>query len=263
MAETLLDRLLAPGALSVVFQPIIEYRKGGWRLHAVEALIRGPRGTHMESPEVLFEYVRRKDAAPAMDRRCVAEVLRAARPLGPSTVISLNVHAATLEKDPGFPEFLGDQVRGVGRASSQVIVEIVEHVPPSPGPGLARTLEGLRQMGFATALDDIGLGQSNFRMILECRPQYFKIDSYLVVGAHRDYYRRAVLRSIAGLAASFGGTAIAEGVESAADLQTVLGEGVSTVQGFLLARPAAARHGDWLQLGSGDLPNPPPLAAAG
>ncbi|HEX9631884.1 MAG TPA: EAL domain-containing protein [Gemmatimonadales bacterium] len=126
-------------------------------------------------------------------------------------------------------------------------------------------------------------------MILECRPDYFKIDAFLVAGAHGDYYRRAVLRSIVELAASFGGTAIAEGVESAADLRTVLSEGVRTVQGYLLARPAAAHmlgggellaraasrlpmaldgepwtpNGDWLRLATQSMLHVTPLAAAG
>jgi EAL domain-containing protein (putative c-di-GMP-specific phosphodiesterase class I) len=287
-AETLLDRLLEPGALSVVFQPIMEYRKGGWRLHGVEALIRGPRGTHLEFPEILFEYVRRKNAAPAVDRRCVAEILQAARPLGPHLMVGLNVHAVTLEKDDGFTEFLAAQVEAAGRAPSQVTVEIVEHAPSWAGRGFARAVDDLRELGFSIALDDVGLRQSNFRMILECRPDYFKIDAYLVAGAHGDYYRRAVLRSIVELAASFGGTAIAEGVESAADLRTVLSEGVRTVQGYLLARPATAAvlgagdvlaraagrlptaldgepwtpGGDWLRLATRSLLHVAPLAAA-
>lgn len=288
MPETILDRLLAPGALSVLFQPIVEFRKGGWRLHAVEALIRGPRGTHMEYPEVLFEYVRRKEATRVVDRRCVWEIVQAARPLGPRTPISLNVHAATLEQDGEFADYLDQQVRAAGRAPDTVIIEIVEHAPPWAGPGFTRTVDRLRDLGFAVALDDIGLGQSNFRMILECRPEYFKIDAFLVAGAHSDYYRRAVLRSIVELAASFGGTAIAEGVETSADLRTVLGEGIRTVQGYLLARPAPASvlgggellsraagrlptsldgdpwtpKGDWLQVATTSLMQVTPLAVA-
>jgi len=99
MPETLLDRLLLPGAFRVVFQPILSYDQRGWQIHALEALVRGPRGTHMEYPEVLFEYVRRKSAEAVVDRHCVAEVMKAARPLGSQITLSINVHAATLEQD--------------------------------------------------------------------------------------------------------------------------------------------------------------------
>lgn len=289
MPETLLDRLLRPGAFRVVFQPILSHDQRGWQIHALEALIRGPRGTHMEYPEVLFEYVRRKSAEAAMDRHCVGEVLKAARPLGTQVTLSVNVHAATLEQDPGFPDHFREQVHEAGRLPSRVIVEIVEHAPPWAGRGFARALETLRTHGFAIALDDVGLGHSNFRMILECRPDYFKLDAFLVRGAHGDYYRRAVLRSIVELAASFGGTAVAEGLDNVDDLRIVLDEGVRAVQGYLLARPAPAEvlggndlmvravsrlpvslddvrlapSGDWLHQATNALLQASPLAAAG
>jgi EAL domain-containing protein (putative c-di-GMP-specific phosphodiesterase class I) len=240
MGETMLDRLQEPGALRVVFQPILQYDKSGWRVHALEALVRGPRGTHMEFPDVLFEYVRRKGAEVLMDRHCLSTVLRGARGLGTEITLSVNVHAATLEQDEGFVSFLGEQVEQVGRTPARVIVEIVEHSPPWAGKGFGQALESLRERGFPVALDDVGLGQSNFRMILECRPDYFKMDAFLIQGAHIDYYRRAVLRSIVDLAGSFGATAVAEGLDSVEDLRIVLDEGVRVVQGYLLARPVAA-----------------------
>jgi EAL domain-containing protein (putative c-di-GMP-specific phosphodiesterase class I) len=241
MGETMLDRLLAPGALRVVFQPILQYDQSGWRVHALEALVRGPRGTHMEFPDVLFEYVRRKGAEVAMDRHCLAAVLRGARALGTEITLSVNVHAATLEQDGDFVDFLAEQVQEVGRTPAHVIIEVVEHSPPWAGRGFGRALEQFRERGFPIALDDVGLGQSNFRMILECRPDYFKMDAFLIQGTHTDYYRRAVLRSIVDLAGSFGATAVAEGLDSVEDLRIVLDEGVRVVQGYLLARPVAAR----------------------
>jgi len=289
MPETLLDRLLHPGAFRVVFQPILRHDGRGWQIHALEALIRGPRGTHLEYPEVLFEYVRRKGAEAMIDRRCVAEVFKAARPLGTQVTLSLNVHAATLEQDPEFADHFLRQVREADRLPARVILEIVEHAPPWAGRNFAQALETLRASGIAVALDDVGLGHSNFRMILECRPDYFKMDAFLVRGAHGDYYRRAVLRSIVELAASFGSTAVAEGLENVEDLQIVLDEGVHAVQGYLLARPAPAEvlgsnelmvraadclpaslddhrfapSGDWLRQATNALLQSSSLAAAG
>ena len=89
-------------------------------------------------------------------------------------------------------------------------------------------------------LDDIGLGQSNYLMMLECKPDYFKIDRHFVTECHRDFHRRAVLRSIAALALQFGSQVIAEGVETMADLETVNATGISLVQGWLFGRPRPA-----------------------
>ena len=105
---------------------------------------------------------------------------------------------------------------------------------------MKRTLKGLRRIGVRIAVDDIGLGHSNYRMLLECRPDFFKVDRYLVKGSNSDTYRRAVLHSIAELAQNVGADAVAEGVDNEADLDAVCAEGIDMVQGYLFSRPIAA-----------------------
>ena len=119
-------------------------------------------------------------------------------------------------------------------------MEIVEHAPAWSGCSFDNALGQLREIGFSVALDDVGLGSSNYRMILECQPDYFKIDRFLVSGAHADYRRRSVLRSVVELAGSFGAVTVGEGVDNIEDLRTLVNEGVRTIQGFLLARPSPA-----------------------
>jgi EAL domain-containing protein (putative c-di-GMP-specific phosphodiesterase class I) len=240
----LIDHILAPGALSVLFQPVLEEASG--RLHYLEALIRGPRGTSAESPEILFEYARRKHATVAVDRACVTAILADARRLPAETHLGLNVHASTLALDPDFLNYLGDAASLNGISPSRLVVEIVEHAPPWDVKAFRNGLEGLRAIGTRVALDDVGLGHSNFMMILECRPDYFKVDSYFVAGAHADFYRQAVLASVTRLARPFGAQVVAEGVESPQDLAAMRELGIGLVQGWLLGapRPVGAFVGD-------------------
>jgi EAL domain-containing protein (putative c-di-GMP-specific phosphodiesterase class I) len=238
----MLDRLLEPGRLTVVFQPILRRALDGWHLQSFEALVRGPAGTNFESSDVLFEYVRRKRGEVAVDRHCIREILKAALVLGPLTRLSFNVHAVTLESDDRFVDFLQCAMTEFWHDPSRMTVEIVEHSPARCSDQFARNLEALRDRGFSIALDDVGLGDSNYRMILECRPDYFKVDRYLVDGSRNDFYRRAVLRSIVELAGSFGAHVVAEGVENMEDLRTVLDEGCTMIQGFLFGRPGPVAH---------------------
>ena len=238
----LLDRLLQAGGISVVFQPILRLGADGWHLHGFEALVRGPAGTNIESPDVLFAYVRRKRAEVLVDRVCIREALKSALALGPLTRISLNVHAVTLESDDRFVDFLQGSLTEFWHDPARITIEIIEHSPARSTVRFARTLMMLRDRGFNIALDDVGLGDSNYRMILECRPDYFKVDRFLVHGSSRDYYRRSVIRSIVELAGSFGAHAVAEGVDNVDDLQTVVAEGYTLVQGYLLGRPGPAAH---------------------
>lgn len=244
---TLLERIVAPGALGVMFQPIVEWIFGCWRLRAYEALIRGPAGTNAASADVLFEYARRKRAEHLVDRACFARALEAAARLPGEPVVSLNVHASTLGADRAFTGFIADTAARHGVDTGRLVIEIIEHAPCWTGPAFVASLGALRELGMRVALDDIGLGQSNYRMILECRPEWFKIDRFIVSGAGSDPHRCAVLRSIQELAGSFGALTVAEGIENPEDLEAVLSSGIRLTQGFLLSRPQPVEF--FMQLG--------------
>jgi EAL domain-containing protein (putative c-di-GMP-specific phosphodiesterase class I) len=234
---SLLDAILEPGRLSVEFQPIFEMGTDQPKLHAVEALIRGPAGTNAERPAVLFEYIRRKRAEALVDRACIATALAEAGGLSGIPRLSLNVHASTLGRDGGFPGFLLEQAQAAGIVSSRLIVEIVEHSPPLDVPSFRGALGALRGAGVTIALDDVGLGQSNYKMILDVRPDIYKLDRYLVNNAWNDPYRQVILDSLARMVRRLEARAVAEGVETAQELVAVEAAGIDLVQGFYFAPP--------------------------
>ncbi len=235
------NRILEPEGLTTEFQPIFEVRENGRSIFALEALTRGPRGTNIERSDVLFEYVRRKRRESEVDLLAIEAALRHARGLPAVPALSLNVHASTLERERRLASWLASASEEYEIPLERIIVEIVEHAPPWSGPGFLASLEELRAIGVRIALDDVGLGQSNFRMILDCRPDLLKIDRHFVHGVHADPHRRAVLESICGLADRLGGRAVAEGIEDPKDLEVVLAIGIPLVQGYLLCPPCTSR----------------------
>jgi EAL domain-containing protein (putative c-di-GMP-specific phosphodiesterase class I) len=234
MRPSLLDTILDADRLSVRFQPIFRISDHVSQVHGLEALIRGPRGTNFERVDILFDYVRRKKAEHAMDRTCLTAACRAAKGLPRHVGLNVNVHATTLAQKKGFPRFLLDLADRYSMTPQRITVEIVEHAPASHVPGLAASLSTLRATGVRIALDDVGLGQSNYRMMLDCHPEYFKLDSYFVRGLKSDPRRLAVVESVATLAASIGSAVVAEGVESAEDIALLNRMKVEFVQANLL-----------------------------
>jgi len=240
MRKSLLETILEPGHLSVVFQPIFRLNGRLNQMHALEALVRGPQGTNFESAEVLFDYVRRKKAEPLVDRACLAAICAAAHDLPPTFRLNVNVHAVTLGQNPEFVAFLHKQAGKHGLGLQRFTVEIVEHAPTRNIPALMRNIADLRDSGVRIALDDVGLGQSNYRMMLDCHPDYFKLDAYFVQGLCVDRKRRAVVESVVTLAEALGSSVVAEGVESLGDLGVLEQLGVELVQANVLctAMPA-------------------------
>lgn len=233
-----LNAILEPGGITTVYQPIVRY-DGAPRLAGFECLSRGPAGTNFESAKVLFEYVRLKREETLVDRACVVAALANAPKLD-GVRLAINVHASTIGRDHDFPHFLCETAAANGIACDRIDVEIVEHAPPWESIGFGAALDRLREAGMRIALDDVGLGQSNFKMILDVRPDCLKLDRYFVDGCEMDRNRRAVIAAVAGLAAHFGAEVIAEGVESAATAEALVRLGIHAMQGYHFAKPLSA-----------------------
>jgi EAL domain-containing protein (putative c-di-GMP-specific phosphodiesterase class I) len=233
----IVERLWAPNGLSVLFQPIVHVCGGTRRLHAVECLTRGPLGTELEHATHLFDSVRQHRMEVEVDRLCTGAALSAARALPDWILLSLNVHASTLSRDPDFPRALALHAAAAGIVPARVTVELVETSAPDDDAAFARALGDLRAMGFRLALDDVGLGHSNLKLFVDVRPDYVKIDRFFVAGVEDDAYRHAILSSIGELGRNVGALVVAEGVESARTLDAVVDARICLIQGHLIAKP--------------------------
>jgi EAL domain-containing protein (putative c-di-GMP-specific phosphodiesterase class I) len=230
MKKSLLETVLDPRELSVRFQPIFRIGDGENQVHSVEALIRGPRGTNFESAVMLFDYVRRKHEERSVDHSCLEAICMEAVHLPPSLRINVNMHAVTLGHNPGFVETLCRRAKKHSLSLDRFTVEIVEHAPLCDIPELSHTLAELRSLGVRIALDDVGLGQSNYRMMIDCHPEYFKLDAYFVRGLQSDSKRRAVVESVVAFGRALQSSVVAEGVETVEDVAILADMGVEFVQ---------------------------------
>ena len=232
--KTILATILDPYELSVRFQPIFQIKGGARRVHSIEALIRGPRKTHFERADILFDYVRRKKAEAVVDQSCLSAICEASKGLPEGARININVHAATLGQNPQFVDFFTRLAQQHSLDLKRFTIEVVEHAPTCNIPELTNNIAKLRSMGVRIALDDVGLGQSNYRMMLDCHPDYFKLDSYFVNGLSTDLKRRALVGSVVALAKALESSVVAEGVASKEDLDQLEAMGVEYAQANFL-----------------------------
>ena len=243
-----LNTILEPGGITPMYQPICHVDGNDATLAGFECLSRGPRGTNFEPANVLFDYVRLKREEIVVDRACISAALSNAPKAAPR--LAVNVHASTLGRDAEFVDFLCETAATHGFPCSCLTVEIVEHAPPWNSSGFTDALRRLRAQNIAIALDDVGLGQSNFKMMLDVRPDYLKIDRYFVEECDADADRRAVIESIASLASHFGAQIVAEGVERIEVRDALLRFGLNLMQGYLFGKPLSAQDAAALLEGS-------------
>jgi EAL domain-containing protein (putative c-di-GMP-specific phosphodiesterase class I) len=123
--------------------------------------------------------------------------------------------------------------------AERLVVEITEHEPVEDYDALARSLQPLRDLGVRIAIDDAGAGYASLRHTLALAPDMVKVDISLTRSIDIDRGRRAIASALISFADEMDMTIIAEGIETEAELATLLDLGVRYGQGYHLAEPAA------------------------
>ncbi len=231
-----LDAALQAGWLRVRFQPIVA--ASGFRPHSFEALAR----LHHPSLGVLApsSFVEALDRAP-LARMMFNQVLEtalagAAGVLASSGLqLSLNIPLALLQERTLVETLRAACLRHDFEPSSLVLELTERHTPPEAGV-LVAALNRLRNAGFGIAIDDAGPPLPHWRQLVRLPFSSVKLDKSLVKGADRA--ADAALIVAAAHQASM--IVVAEGIETTAIRDRMVGLGADLLQGFLFARPMPA-----------------------
>jgi EAL domain-containing protein (putative c-di-GMP-specific phosphodiesterase class I) len=157
--------------------------------------------------------------------------------------MAVNISARSLARTDFASEVLS-VLADTGTDPQRVILEITETSLMADPVRAARTLFELSRAGLRIAIDDFGAGRTSLGYLATLPIWELKIDKAFVLPMVADDRKTAIVRSVIELGHSLGFTVTAEGVESPEALQRLAELDCDTVQGYLLAKPAA----------SGDLP---------
>jgi len=125
----------------------------------------------------------------------------------------------------------------VGMPAERIVLEITEHAHVEDYDGLSRALAPLRSRGVRLAVDDAGAGFSSLQHILQLRPDLIKLDMALTRNINLDPARRALASALVAFARNTNSRIIAEGVETASELDALRSIGIEKAQGYFLGRP--------------------------
>ena len=263
----LLEDFMAVNPIRAVLQPVVKLREGAPRFEVfgVESLARGPARSVLGSPAVFLAYAAQKELLFEADMICVRAALAEVIHLGTSMISFLNVQPRSLT-NPEFAVRLCDEVRAVGLAEKNIVLELTEQQTIVNPRAFASTLQQLRERGFQIALDDFGEGSSNLNLFQDLHPDFLKISGTFCRGLAHDPFKQIIVQSTAEMAARAGTATVMEAVETAEDAEVLRLLGIDYAQGYFFLRPLPGRELAQL-LRSGGLPADPsgvlePLGAA-
>ena len=98
--------------------------------------------------------------------------------------------------------------------------------------------EEYRSLGFETAVDDYGTGYSNVSNLLRYMPNYVKIDRALLANIQDSPQKQHFVKDIIEFSHDNNILALAEGIETAEEIATVIRLGIDLIQGYYTARPS-------------------------
>jgi EAL domain-containing protein (putative c-di-GMP-specific phosphodiesterase class I) len=223
-----IERRLLERDYEIVFQPIFDLRDG--EVFALEALARFDcdpyrppdvwlAEAHRVGLGVELEVALLRSAVEQLERLPAGAVLTLNA--GPEALCSPTLLAALAAADPG-----------------RLVIELTEHVAVEDYPALNEALSELRASGVRLAIDDAGSGFASLMHILRLAPEFIKLDRQLISSIDVDPVRRSLASSLMRFAEETGATMIAEGVETASELDVLEGLGIRHAQGYYLGRPA-------------------------
>ena len=230
VGRTRLKRIAAalePGAISMVFQPIVE-------LHSrqpvgYEALARFAVEP-IRSPDVWFSEARAAGLGDQLEAAALRVALASLPRVAAGSFLSVNIDPDSLGNDDVL-EVLEDA------DLERVVLELTEHTSVSDYDALERALQRLRARGLRVAVDDAGSGFSNLRHVLRLAPDLLKIDRSVIHGIEGDPGARALTASLLAFATELGIVVVAEGIENEATAAALEGLGIAWGQGYALGMP--------------------------
>lgn len=235
--ESQLRRAVDNDEFRLVYQPQVDLRFG--RVVAAEALIRWQSHQLGElRPDLFISHAETTGDIVRIGHWVLREACRQVRAWQEQGLgivrVAVNV---------SYRQFVGDELAEHVRAvlgefslpGSALELEFTERVLIEDAPSTLRTFADLRALGVVLTIDDFGEGYSALNYLRRLPIHGLKLSQLFTEGVPNNRSDVAVCQAVSGIARSLGLGLVAEGVESEAQRQFLLGLGVPIGQGFLFA----------------------------
>jgi diguanylate cyclase (GGDEF)-like protein/PAS domain S-box-containing protein len=255
--EEELKEAVSAGDLVAHYQPVIDLQT--LRLVGFEALVRWPHPEGvLVDPRHFVPLAQEIGLIGEIDSCVLRDACRqvgAWRESGLRTQdldLSVNLSAGQLS-DETLADRIAEDLSQCRFDPRSLILEITESEVITDDAATLHNLAALRQLGVRIALDDFGTGYSNFLHLDRLPVDIVKVDRSFVetLGSGND--ARSMAAALIQLAGTLGCDTIAEGVETAAQQQSLRRLGCTRAQGYHLGRPLDAETAGRLLAAGHDL----------
>jgi len=240
--EARLHRALEREELELQYQPILDATNG--HVHSVEALLRWTTTRFGSVPPSIFIPIAEeagliKGISEWVLRRACAQCKGWEAAMADPPKIAVNLPALFFRQHDLVDSIL-ETLADIGLAPHRLILELTESALLESTASVKGVLDKLHTLGITLALDDFGTGYSSLSYLNRFPLDELKIDRGFVTHLSEERESRSIVAAIIAMAHGLSMKVVAEGVESAEQLEFLREQGCDLVQGYLLCRPAPA-----------------------
>jgi diguanylate cyclase (GGDEF)-like protein len=244
-AETELHHAVERREFVVYYQPMVDLRSG--RITELEALVRWQARQRIVPPLEFIPLAEETGLIIPIGSYVLAEACRQLRAwqerFSRSAPLSMSVNLSVREfTQTSFVSRVEETIRATGIDPRLLRLEITESIAIEDKQPTLEMLAALRQLGVRIYLDDFGTGYSSLGYLHQWPLDAIKIDRTFVTRMHTEPTHLQLVRTVRALASNIGVAAVAEGVETEAQLATLREIGCEYAQGYLFSKPAPSKE---------------------
>lgn len=237
--EASLARAIDSGQIVPYFQPLIDLTTH--RVSGLEILARWTHPAQGEIPPAVFIPVAEDTGIlRLLTLSLLRQACEAARDWPEQIRLAINISPTDL-RDPALIDKFVATLHDTGTAPGRIEVEITENALVEEAGSIAPAVQKLKDNGIALSIDDFGTGYSSLHHLRILPFDKIKIDQSFIKDMATNKESRAIVQAIIAMAQSLGLQTTAEGIELGNNADTLQQFGCSIGQGFLYARPLAAK----------------------
>lgn len=240
-----LARCIEKDELCVRFQPVIDLHSGA--VSSAEALVRwNDPATGPRLPDEFVPVAEQSGLVAALDRWVLKTAVQHAAQwrahAGPGPAVAVNFSGAHLSAASGahVADVVHTALEQSGLAPHRLEIEITETKVVATDSAMVSSLRRLRELGVRIAVDDFGTGYASLSYLEQFPVDKLKVDRSFTAAIDRDRKKTALLQSILMLASQLDLEVVAEGVESAEQVDFLPRNGCRFAQGYFFSQPLPA-----------------------
>jgi EAL domain-containing protein (putative c-di-GMP-specific phosphodiesterase class I) len=239
-SPTEIQDALVNGHFDLHYQPIVAL--GGSSVDGEEALIRWIHPTRgVIAPSEFIPAAEQSGAIHALGLWVLRRACRHAVLAGTQRRISINASGVELRR-PDYATIVLTVLRDTGLDPARLVIEVTESTFEADHHDVVTALRRLRANGVKIAIDDFGTGYSSLSRLQFLPVDILKIDRSFIATVTDSTTDSPILCGILALAHAMSLETVAEGVETAAQAESITRLGCTYSQGYFHGRPRPAHH---------------------